>query len=82
MQRDAGARGITCQKIGEAEVMVEAGLDDIPISYNILGEQKLGTSRRAAVEGEGHGCTTIRWWSQAFRRPQPSRARSRCRGRV
>ena len=42
MQRDAGARGITCQKIGEAEVMVEAGLDDILISYNILGEQKLG----------------------------------------
>jgi D-serine deaminase-like pyridoxal phosphate-dependent protein len=41
MQRDAGARGITCQKVGEAEVMVEAGLDDILISYNILGEQKL-----------------------------------------
>jgi D-serine deaminase-like pyridoxal phosphate-dependent protein len=42
MQRDAGARGITCQKIGEAEVMAEAGLDDILISYNIFGEQKLG----------------------------------------
>src|ERR671916_1271070 len=42
MQRDAGARGITCQKIGEAEVMAEAGHDDILISYNILGEQKLG----------------------------------------
>jgi D-serine deaminase-like pyridoxal phosphate-dependent protein len=42
MQREAGARGITCQKIGEAEVMAEAGLDDILISYNILGEQKLG----------------------------------------
>src|SRR5215211_7868540 len=42
MQRDAGARGITCQKIGEAEVMAEAGHDDILISYNILGEEKLG----------------------------------------
>jgi D-serine deaminase-like pyridoxal phosphate-dependent protein len=42
MQRDAGARGITCQKIGEAEVMVDGGHDDILISYNILGEQKLG----------------------------------------
>jgi D-serine deaminase-like pyridoxal phosphate-dependent protein len=42
MQREAGARGITCQKIGEAEVMAEAGHDDILISYNILGEQKLG----------------------------------------
>ncbi|WP_445505002.1 alanine racemase [Microvirga sp. G4-2] len=42
MQRDAGARGITCQKLGEAEVMAAAGLDDILISYNILGEHKLG----------------------------------------
>jgi D-serine deaminase-like pyridoxal phosphate-dependent protein len=42
MQRDAGARGITCQKIGEAEVMAEAGHDDILIAYNILGEEKLG----------------------------------------
>jgi D-serine deaminase-like pyridoxal phosphate-dependent protein len=42
LQRDAGARGITCQKVGEAEVMADAGLDDILISYNILGEEKLG----------------------------------------
>src|SRR5918998_1167823 len=41
MQRAAGARGITCQKIGEAEVMADAGHDDILISYNILGEQKV-----------------------------------------
>ena len=40
MQRDAGAKGITCQKLGEAEVMAEAGLDDILISYNILGPDK------------------------------------------
>src|SRR2546430_9073635 len=42
LQRDAGARGITCQKLGEAEVMAEAGFDDILISYNILGEEKIG----------------------------------------
>ncbi len=42
MQVEAGARGITCQKLGEAEVMAEGGLDDILISYNILGEHKLG----------------------------------------
>ena len=41
MQRDAGARGITCQKLGEAEIMAGSGLDDILISYNILGEEKL-----------------------------------------
>jgi D-serine deaminase-like pyridoxal phosphate-dependent protein len=40
-QMAAGAIGITCQKIGEAEIMADAGLDDILITYNILGEEKL-----------------------------------------
>src|SRR3954465_8409211 len=52
MQRDAGARGITCQKLGEAEIMAEAGFDDIMISYNILGEEKLG--RLAALMGRAN----------------------------
>src|SRR6266478_1232452 len=42
LQIAAGARGITCQKLGEAEVMVEGGLDDILISYNLLGAEKMG----------------------------------------
>jgi D-serine deaminase-like pyridoxal phosphate-dependent protein len=41
LQVAAGARGITCQKLGEAEVMAEAGIDDILISYNLLGEEKM-----------------------------------------
>ena len=40
-QVEPGAIGITCQKIGEAEVMADAGLDEIFITYNILGAQKL-----------------------------------------
>src|ERR1700753_1992407 len=40
MQIAAGARGITCQKLGEAEVMAEAGIDDILISYNLIAEDK------------------------------------------
>ena len=48
MQIAAGARGITCQKIGEAEVMAEAGIDDILISYNLLGEEKM--ARLAALQ--------------------------------
>ncbi len=40
MQVAAGAKGITAQKLGEAEVMAEGGLDDILISYNILGTEK------------------------------------------
>jgi D-serine deaminase-like pyridoxal phosphate-dependent protein len=41
MQMDAGAIGITCQKVSEAEVMAEAGFTDIFIPYNIIGESKL-----------------------------------------
>src|SRR5262245_37724308 len=41
LQVAAGARGITCQKLGEAEVMVDGGLGDILISYNLLGEEKM-----------------------------------------
>ena len=41
LQIKAGARGITCQKLGEAEVMADAGIDDILISYNLLGEEKM-----------------------------------------
>ena len=41
MQMDAGAVGITCQKVSEAEVMADAGFKDIFIPYNIIGEKKL-----------------------------------------
>lgn len=41
IQLAAGAKGITCQKIGEAEIMADAGLDEILITYNILGQPKL-----------------------------------------
>jgi D-serine deaminase-like pyridoxal phosphate-dependent protein len=39
-QVERGAIGITCQKLGEAEVMVDAGLDDILISYPLIGSAK------------------------------------------
>ncbi len=41
MQIDAGAVGITCQKLGEAEVMAGAGIEDIFVPYNIVGGSKL-----------------------------------------
>lgn len=41
MQIKAGAVGITCQKIGEAEVMAQAGIEDIFLPYNIIGPAKL-----------------------------------------
>ena len=41
LQVAAGSEGITCQKLGEAEVMVDAGIDNILIPYNIVGTPKL-----------------------------------------
>ena len=53
LQRRAGAQGLTCQKLGEAELFAEAGHDDILISYNIMGEEKIARlaalMRRATV---------------------------------
>src|SRR5258707_1195355 len=49
MQIAAGAKGITCQKLGEAEVMAAAGIDDILISYNLIGDEKM--ARLAALQG-------------------------------
>jgi D-serine deaminase-like pyridoxal phosphate-dependent protein len=43
-----GAVGITCQKLGEAEVMVDGGIDDVLIPFNILGESKLERLRALA----------------------------------
>jgi D-serine deaminase-like pyridoxal phosphate-dependent protein len=63
MQVAAGAKGITCQKLGEAEVMVDGGLDDILISYNLLGEEKMARlgalSRRAAITVAADNPTVI-----------------------
>src|SRR3979409_1171298 len=41
MQIAAGAKCSACQKSGEAEVMSNAGIDNILISYNLLGEEKM-----------------------------------------
>src|SRR5690606_34790786 len=59
----AGAVGITCQKIGEAEVMADAGLTDIFLPYNILGRQKLerllALHRRVTLSVTADSSTTI-----------------------
>ncbi|ASY60109.1 MULTISPECIES: D-TA family PLP-dependent enzyme [Sinorhizobium] len=43
LQLEAGAIGITCQKVSEAEAMVDGSprIKDVLITYNILGEAKL-----------------------------------------
>jgi D-serine deaminase-like pyridoxal phosphate-dependent protein len=52
MQIAAGASGITCQKLGEAEVMADAGIDDILISYNLIGEEKM--ARLGALQAKAN----------------------------
>lgn len=41
MQLRAGAMGITCSKLGEAEVMIRAGIRDILIANEIVGTRKI-----------------------------------------
>jgi D-serine deaminase-like pyridoxal phosphate-dependent protein len=40
-QLDLGAKGITVQKLGEAEVMADAGIDDMLLTFNVVGRRKL-----------------------------------------
>ena len=41
LQMAAGAVGITCQKLGEVEVFVDAGVaDDVLLTFNVLGREK------------------------------------------
>ncbi|MCL6707090.1 D-TA family PLP-dependent enzyme [Pseudomonas sp. R2.Fl] len=50
LQLAAGAVGITCQKVTEAEAMVEGSplIRDVLITYNIVGEPKLARLRALA----------------------------------
>ena len=40
-QMDADAIGITCQKLGEAEVMVDGGMGDVLVTNQIVGRRKI-----------------------------------------
>ena len=51
-QIEAGAVGIACQKVSEAEVFAAAGFHDIQIPYNILGERKTGRLAELAKQAQ------------------------------
>jgi D-serine deaminase-like pyridoxal phosphate-dependent protein len=42
MQIDAGAVGVCCAKLGEAEVLASEGIDNILITTPVVGESKIG----------------------------------------
>jgi D-serine deaminase-like pyridoxal phosphate-dependent protein len=75
-QVTAGARGINCQKITEAEVFADAGFEDLLITFNILGAEKherliaLNT-RISGLKVVADSETTVRGLSCAFSQSRP-----------
>ncbi len=51
-QIEAGAVGIACQKVSEAEVFAAAGFNDIQIPYNIIGRRKTGRLAQLAKQAD------------------------------
>ncbi|HET8626456.1 MAG TPA: alanine racemase, partial [Thermomicrobiales bacterium] len=53
MQLEAGASGVTCAKLGEAEILADAGIRDIFVCYPLVTELKVrrlaGLARRATM---------------------------------
>lgn len=41
MQMEAGANGLTCAKLAEAEVLADAGFDDLFVAYPLIGAHKM-----------------------------------------
>ena len=84
MQIAAGATGLTCQKLGEAEVFIDAGItDDILITFNIVGEAKTerlcdSPSGSTARRRRRQRCRAAR----PFGRRAPPRPRAAGPGRV
>lgn len=52
MQRRAGARGVTVAKLGEAEVMNAAGIDDILVAFPLQGAAKMERLLRLAERAQ------------------------------
>ena len=70
MQLRAGAVGITCQKLGEVEVMAQAGIRDIFMPYNILGPVKLERlqhlARRVDLSVTADAAATVDGYARTF----------------
>jgi len=73
-QMEEGAVGITCQKLGEVSVMLDAGIDSIMVTFNILGDAKLERLHAYARRARGRLCvvcdnaTVARALSETFER--------------
>ena len=56
-QLAAGAKGITCAKLGEAEVLAQAGVPDILIANQIVQPSKLARLAKLALKCTLTVCT-------------------------
>jgi D-serine deaminase-like pyridoxal phosphate-dependent protein len=56
-QVELGARGVTCQTLHEAEAMADAGIGDVLLPYNVVGERKL--ERLASLSGRARLRVTV-----------------------
>jgi D-serine deaminase-like pyridoxal phosphate-dependent protein len=74
-QVELGAVGITVQKLGEAEVMADAGLSDIFLPYNIIGERKLARlealDQRVTLSVTADSAATIAGYAASFTAGRP-----------
>jgi D-serine deaminase-like pyridoxal phosphate-dependent protein len=70
-QVELGAHGITVQKLGEAEVMAAAGLTDIFVPYNLIGEKKLNRLKalndRITIAVTADSPETVAGYNAAFK---------------
>lgn len=75
-QMQAGAKGINCQKITEAEVFADAGFEDLLITFNILGSEKHQrlialNARISGLKVVADSEVTVRGLSCAFSQTRP-----------
>jgi D-serine deaminase-like pyridoxal phosphate-dependent protein len=67
---ELGAVGITVQKLGEAEVMADAGITDMLLTFNIIGAAKLKRLRalheRITIRVVADSAECVRGLSEAF----------------
>lgn len=74
-QLELGAAGITVQKLGEAEVMADAGLTDIFLPYNIMGGTKLARLKalnaRVTLSVTADSPDTVAGYAATFAAEQP-----------
>ena len=72
LQVEAGAPGLTCAKVGEAEAMVDGGIDDVLVANQVVGPTKIERlcrlAERARVSVEVDDAANVDEISQAAQR--------------